>query len=418
MDVHNLHSFQVFSIPFAESENSDSFDGFPSEGISSAARPLGSIVELRANSGAGDKPDVSCSSRSREVVRRRYRLLSANRRILSAVVKPGHNILGCQSRSIGPVITLHNRPSNAPGVVRTGVSGVVTCQSVWACPVCSSVISAGRAAEIRAAIAAHKQAGGDVYLLTLTMRHSRLDSLGLLLGGYKSAMQRMFASGSTKRYLRSHAVVGRITATEITHGGNGWHPHGHILLFGGRGWDMDIVRERMGQYWLSALNAVGLSGLSEFACDLQAGNDVRDYLTKFAAEISSISTIKQGRQGSRTPFEILADASEGDKASVVLWREYYIATRGRHSLAWSRGLKSLMGVSEVSDDSIVEDYEAGDPMLWVLAVDWRNMLSDDDRAFIRLSGRDQIVSLLLGRGVRYSYRPDDFSEEWDCVMNL
>ena len=25
--------------------------------------------------------------------------------------------------------------------------------------------------------------------------------------------------------------VGHVTATEVTHGSNGWHPHYHILLF-------------------------------------------------------------------------------------------------------------------------------------------------------------------------------------------
>jgi hypothetical protein len=50
----------------------------------------------------------------------------------------------------------------------TSYSGLQTCGSVWACPVCSAKIAERRRVEIMAAMAAHKAAGGWVNLLTLT----------------------------------------------------------------------------------------------------------------------------------------------------------------------------------------------------------------------------------------------------------
>lgn len=59
-------------------------------------------------------------------------------------------------------------------------SGLQTCGSVWNCPICSFKIRIKRAAELAAAIAAHKAAGRSVLLLTLTTQHSHGEPLKLL----------------------------------------------------------------------------------------------------------------------------------------------------------------------------------------------------------------------------------------------
>ena len=51
-------------------------------------------------------------------------------------------------------------------------TGLQTCGSIWACPICSYKIRVKRAAEIAVAIARHKALGGTVLLLTLTTQHS------------------------------------------------------------------------------------------------------------------------------------------------------------------------------------------------------------------------------------------------------
>lgn len=50
----------------------------------------------------------------------------------------------------------------------THYTGLQTCGSVWACPVCASKIAERRRLEIQQAMAAHQEQGGAVNLLTLT----------------------------------------------------------------------------------------------------------------------------------------------------------------------------------------------------------------------------------------------------------
>lgn len=64
-----------------------------------------------------------------------------------------------------------------------GFEGLATCGSVWACPRCSAVIAAERAAAMGEAIRACLDAGGAVYLLTLTLRHQSGDKLAELWDG-------------------------------------------------------------------------------------------------------------------------------------------------------------------------------------------------------------------------------------------
>ena len=56
-------------------------------------------------------------------------------------------------------------------------TGLQSCKSVWACPICSFKIRTKRAVEIAVAIAVHKAKGGSVMLLTLTTQHSFGESL-------------------------------------------------------------------------------------------------------------------------------------------------------------------------------------------------------------------------------------------------
>lgn len=155
-------------------------------------------------------------------------------------------------------------PSTGAGVKRrvlsdrpiAGYSGVVLCGSVWSCPRCSAVIAQRRSEEIGRAVAACHQAGGSVYLMTLTIRHNRGDRLADLFAAISKGWAGAFHSQSWKgvtersRMKRGRRIIvpevlgdaarfgvaGRIRSTEATvslpeRGGHGWHLHFHVLLF-------------------------------------------------------------------------------------------------------------------------------------------------------------------------------------------
>jgi len=84
--------------------------------------------------------------------------------------------------------------------------GLQTCGSVWACPVCAAKIAERRRAEVVAAMAAHKAAGGCMFLLTLTAPHQRTDLLADLLAKQAKALKKMFADWAVRKVFEEMVV--------------------------------------------------------------------------------------------------------------------------------------------------------------------------------------------------------------------
>ena len=84
---------------------------------------------------------------------------------------------------------------------------------------------------MKSAVDNWQRRGGYVYLVTVTNRHHKGDNLPDLLKGQSKAKQKLWEKRKVKDMMKSLGYSGRITATEVTYGNNGWHPHYHILMF-------------------------------------------------------------------------------------------------------------------------------------------------------------------------------------------
>jgi len=368
------------------------FVDFPASAEAPKIPPLGNNVNLQAVS----------PENSQTLMIERYRLLALSKRILADVVKARHsNVLGCQRVAVYRASTIGLTQSTDSSIKGFNFRSVATCRSAWICPVCAKVISAHRANEVRQAIVQTKKSNGDVYMLTLTFRHSRFDNLADLLGKCKQALVKMWGQRVVKDLMKRR-FVGRIAATELTYSdGAGWHPHQHILLFGVKGLTCESLHAVFGEYWVRALNSCGLSGLSDVACNVQPASAVRDYLTKMSSEIAlGNAGTKQGRNGHYSPFELLGMCRTREDYKAR-WREFYSVTRGRQSLTWSRGLKKLCGIVEKTDQEISEDNSERVLVLSVYAEDWKEKLTYDDFGFIRRASLDEVIGLLDSRGARF-----------------
>lgn len=252
--------------------------------------------------------------------------------------------------------------SNAAGVdvihniedARSRFSGVQTCGSVWTCPCCSRTISDGRRQELNDLLSWARANGYAVVLLTLTAKHTKEHKLEDLLANMKKAKQRL----AQRREYRALPLVGSVTATEVTAGGlHGWHPHFHVLMLIRVSTEAEAIEavERLRAPWLSCLQAFGLDGAGA-AFDAQGASNAGAYVAKWgAAEELALGERKKGRHG-RTPFQLLHDASETqDKLASNLFIEYAKTFKGRRQLVWSRGLKDLAGIKELSDERLAED---------------------------------------------------------------
>jgi len=253
---------------------------------------------------------------------------------------------------------------------RARFNGLQTCGSVWVCPVCSERIAEARRKELNAALVWARTGGLIPLMLTLTARHGLKDDLQRLLErlkGAKRALRQSRPWRALKAFLR-----GTITATEVTHGRAGFHPHFHELLFVHAETEAEALQlvETLRAEWARCLERFELDG-NGHAFRVQDAAQAGRYVAKFgaadqvhladcakpggswgAAEELTLAARKTGH--GLHPFELLDRAAKGDRRAQAAFVEYAAAFRGRRQLVWSPGLKGSVGLDEVSDDVIAK----------------------------------------------------------------
>ena len=317
----------------------------------------------------------------------------------------------------------------------TSYSGLQTCGSVWACPVCSAKIAERRRAEIIAAMAAHKAAGGCMNLLTLTAPHQRVDQLGDLLKKQALALKKMFSDKTVRKVFADMGVVGQIRALEVTHGrlsefNNGWHPHYHLLLFCGSG--VDLTRfdgpqmkdwaARLYMRWAACCEGAGL-GTPSFAHGLKLddGSKAARYVSKWGLEDEMTKGhTKKAIQG-ETPFDFLRAylADKADKQAGALFKEFAETFKGKRQLHWSKGLKKRYAIGESTDEELAAQMEDHAAMLGTITIDqWRDVLVVDGSGTVLMvavtGGWDAVVRYLdsiKGLGIKR-----DLSQKKNCIL--
>lgn len=283
---------------------------------------------------------------------------------------------------------------------RAGFSGVASCGSTWACPVCSQKIATQRAADLAKAVLAWHVLGGRVLMVTLTMRHRRGQALADLWdalsyawgrvtsgwgwvqdgGDFGRVIPRTVKTGEHKGEIRYEERIGFARVVETTHGKNGWHVHVHALLFVKGDTTEEAayaLADSMFGRWVPALTAKGLTAPS-----LAHGVDVRliglgdsvnlgDYFTKsvYTAEKAGWEVAggsgKKAGHNNRTPFQILSDVvKDGDADDLAIWWEWEEASHNRRQLTWSAGLRDFLDLgTEKTDEEITEEELGGDVVL-------------------------------------------------------
>jgi hypothetical protein len=267
-------------------------------------------------------------------------------------------------------------------------AGLQSCGSIWACPVCSAKIRNTRAEEISAGAAAWEQAGNSVYMVTLTAPHDLGMRLAALLPVIADSFRAVIGGGSWQRLKKRTGIVGNIRSVEVTHGQRGWHPHLHVLLFitgdpGAYGLAALVLHFRA--RWRRAIVAAGyrppddLHGVRVDRCESAA--EAGAYIAK-TQDGSSVGNemaradLKRGREAHRTPFGILDDFRwTGDLADLALWHEYERATKAHQCITWSKGLKSLLLVSDRDDEEIAAEEVGGEIVALIEVTAWREVTS-------------------------------------------
>lgn len=241
---------------------------------------------------------------------------------------------------------------------------LITCGSVWMCPVCAARITEQRADELRRACLKWREGAGFMAMITFTLRHNKGDRLTTVLEALREAHRR-FKSGKGFQTLKGrYNWHGSVTALEDTHGKNGWHPHLHELVFfdalSRDTWSefADDVKRR----WIGSLAAEGRDATWAHGVDIRDTDEqIYDYIAKFGhepldtswtidREIAKAPVKKAKSEEGRTAFQLLADCAIGDYSGAPLFQEHCRVMKGRKQLVWSRGLRDELGLNEEQTD--------------------------------------------------------------------
>ena len=264
----------------------------------------------------------------------------------------------CGQKALGSIVTLHVHDGHSH------FGGVETCGSVWACPVCAAKITEGRKEDIQIVLDGHRKAGGRAYMATLTIPHYRFQDAKTLRKAVSTAFRKVKAGRRWQEARNRYHWAGDVRALEVTHGGNGWHPHLHVLvLFDAPASQEDAhaFGEWLFDAWRGAVERMGFGRCSYDAFTFEEVTEdggAADYVGKWGAalELTKAHT-KVSRAGGRTPWQILADYdASGSERDANLFREYALAFKGARQLTWSRGLRERYAAEpEKSDEQIAQE---------------------------------------------------------------
>jgi hypothetical protein len=173
-------------------------------------------------------------------------------------------------------------------------------------------------------------------MLTLTMQHSRAQSLRELVDALFAAWRRV-RSTRRVRAVFERRVTASIRALEITFGSNGWHPHVHLLLRTSD-WSEE-ERQALAEEWLEVVPGLQARAV-RWSTPVESWHRRRAlYLTKLGAEVAGIG--KTCKNGNETPWQ-LAERSLRDPGALRWWREYQETMHGRRLLVFDKRAKALL----------------------------------------------------------------------------
>lgn len=261
-------------------------------------------------------------------------------------------------------------------------SGVMSCGSVWVCPVCAAKVQERRREEVAKALSWSDAEGLQAVMVTLTFPHYFFQSLSSLLRQQKVALKYLREGSSWARFKKTIGYCGLIRSLELTQGQNGWHPHTHELWFVNAGADADAVKKIVLDRWKISCARAGLldmkndeqvAAFEAHSVDVRGWCTASDYLAKqddsrhwgVDAEIAKAST-KAGRAKGKHPFALLSLFQRGDRKAGERYLEYAVAMKGKRQLFWSAGLKAKVGVEEKSDEEVAKEQRDAADLLGCL----------------------------------------------------
>lgn len=354
--------------------------------------PLGII----AKSSPEKKFDHDKARRNRS---ERYTLHGVSRSILAAQgVKEGllypynyHRTCTCKIAEIDEFVKTKKIISDN----KAFFSGVVTCGSVWACPICTMPIQEHRRMEIATILEAiYEKFKKKAAMVTLTFPHKREMALNDTIAKQKLALKYFRSGNGWTRFCKFVGFSGLVRSLEVTHSeNNGWHPHTHELWvmdswvdlqktkfkFGKKGHQKEYsIDDFILEMWKQACIKAGLLHIDTPDANQNLKNEVNfelravdikdnarssDYFAKMDEsknwgadrELAKASS-KTGKKSGNHPFAILDNYRiDNDARSAQLWLEYVAAFKGKAQIYISPKLRKLVELDYLMDEQAADE---------------------------------------------------------------
>lgn len=309
-----------------------------------------------------------------------------------------------------------------------GLAGLVSCGSVWSCPRCNAKVMARRRFELGCVLAAADAQGYTAVEITLTLRHALGDELARLWSALSGCWERARSGREWHRHADEFGIAGWLRVVEVTDGRNGWHPHVHGVVFVrqidaeglrafGEGmfgrWQRAAIRqgleapEMVGQEW----HVIGAGGDSKIAEYLTDAKTFGAAATAMGLELTSTQS-KRARSAysTRSTWEVLEDAINGETRGLARWWEFEQASSGKRQISYSQGLRELLGVDfdELRDEQISAEElgSSEDAGLIVTPSGWHRMASNPDwipasLEVLRVGGWSLLARFLEERAIEH-----------------
>jgi hypothetical protein len=302
------------------------------------------------------------SLNNNRIVREHYYILQDRARELL----PKERVANCLCKRITtskPVSVAYN-----PNTNKTHFHNVQRCGSIFSCPVCAKIVTEKRRSELKQATDTWRKMGGFLYFMTLTTRHHKKTHLRALKAGQTKAKKYFFSGEKSKDLFSELGKCYQITSNEITFGcENGFHPHTHILIFSDKelsGFELYKLQHKLSLHWQNAcrLANIDIPDLKH-GLDLKDGTYAAEYVSKWGLEEEMTkSHLKRGKLGSLTPFDLLHLSIDDlplydNVRPSKLFQEYALVFKNTRQLSWSKGLKSLLKIADVTDEEIAEETD-------------------------------------------------------------
>jgi hypothetical protein len=279
-------------------------------------------------------------------------------------------------------ITLNENPDQSTA----GLDNLQTCGSICSCPVCAERKMLEYAQTVKKLLQWGKDNKHAPILVSLTASHHAGTKLEEFESSFRAAWQMFTKNRKWRDFLDKFGISNWIASRECTREAitdNGWHYHMHQMLMVDKRTLAAAevpagMYDEFSKYWIHCLEANGLTGSAERACDVRGGEHVgAEYLTKLGITENMKGDLEFELTGAankgNTIWDVLNDAMLGDIRSEYLYVEYVRVMQGKKWFTKSHGLDALL--ENVELPAADTDIEKQVPWMWLAPDQWRTIVS-------------------------------------------